>query len=140
MATARQLVRVAVPVPLADAFDYLWLGGSPAPQAGCRVRVPFGNRRLCGVVATVGTADARHADSLKAVEWLEPAPLLDGELLASLRWLARYLHAPLGEVLATALVLGDAGTLDAPDVREPMELEASSLDLAVRRAPTAAVG
>jgi isoleucyl-tRNA synthetase len=45
-----------------------------------------------------------------------------------------------GEVLATALVLGDAGALERPDVREPMELEGSSLDLAVRRAPTASVG
>ena len=34
---------------------------------------------------------------------LDPEPLFHGELLHSLRWLARYVHAPLGEVLATAL-------------------------------------
>ena len=45
-----------------------------------------------------------------------------------------------GEVLATALVLGDAGTLHAPDARELMELEGTSLDLAMRRAPAASVG
>ena len=45
-----------------------------------------------------------------------------------------------GEVLATSLVLGDAGTLEGPDAREPMELEGSTVDLAVRRAPAASVG
>src|SRR5690606_40635362 len=38
-----------------------------------------------------------------ALAWIDEAPLLHGELLATARWLARYLHAPLGEVLATAL-------------------------------------
>jgi hypothetical protein len=37
-------------------------------------------------------------------------------------------------------VLGDAGTLEGPDAREPMELEGSTVDLAVRRAPAASVG
>src|SRR5690606_21718064 len=34
---------------------------------------------------------------------LDPLPLFAGELLASLHWLARYTHTPLGEVFAAAL-------------------------------------
>ena len=99
------VLKVALPLPLPRLFDYLPAAGAAADSAdiGRRVRVAFGNRELCGLVAAVGTADAAFADALKPVEWLEPEPLLAGELLASLRWLARYLHAPLGEVLATAL-------------------------------------
>ena len=99
------VLKVALPLPLPRLFDYLPAAGTAADPAdiGRRVRVPFGNRVLCGLVAGVGAADAAFADALKPVEWLEPEPLLAGELLASLRWLARYLHAPLGEVLATAL-------------------------------------
>ena len=100
------VLKVALPLPLPRLFDYLPADGAIANatvDVGRRVRVAFGNRQLCGVVAAVGAADASHAEALKAVEWLEPEPLLAGELLASLRWLARYLHAPLGEVLATAL-------------------------------------
>ena len=99
------VLKVALPLPLPRLFDYLPAAGAAADPAdiGRRVRVPFGNRVLCGLVAGVGVADAAFADALKPVEWLEPEPLLAGELLASLRWLARYLHAPLGEVLATAL-------------------------------------
>ncbi|MFB6654338.1 siderophore-interacting protein [Streptomyces microflavus] len=39
----------------------------------------------------------------QALAWCDPQPLLQGELWQSLQWLARYTHAPLGEVLSTAL-------------------------------------
>ena len=99
------VLKVALPLPLPRLFDYLPADGAAADAdaIGRRVRVAFGNRGMCGVVAAIGPAEAAHADALKPVEWLEPEPLFSGELLASLRWLARYLHAPLGEVLATAL-------------------------------------
>lgn len=69
---------------------------------GRRLRVSFGNRELVGVVEGIG--DGNDSATLKAaLEWRDAAPLLAGELYASLRWLARYTHAPLGEVVATAL-------------------------------------
>ncbi|WP_433853405.1 primosomal protein N' [Stenotrophomonas nitritireducens] len=98
-------LRIALPVPLPQTFDYLPPAGSPSPLAGDvgrRVRVPFGNRELVGVVEGIGTVDDAAA-LREAFEWLDGPPLLGGELLASLRWLARYTHAPLGEVAATAL-------------------------------------
>ncbi|MCI2245054.1 primosomal protein N' [Xanthomonas sp. PPL568] len=97
-------LRVALPVPLPQLFDYLPPPGDPVADGdvGRRVQVPFGNRELSGVVAAIGQAE--DADGLRAaLAWLDPAPLLHGELAESLRWLARYSHAPLGEVLATAL-------------------------------------
>jgi primosomal protein N' (replication factor Y) len=101
---AETALRIALPVPLAREFDYL---PPPGPAAGddwigCRVRVPFGRgeSELVGIV----TALAPAGDGLKqAVARLDAEPLLAGELLASLRWAASYWHAPLGEVLATAL-------------------------------------
>jgi primosomal protein N' (replication factor Y) (superfamily II helicase) len=67
------------------------------------VRVPLGSRELVGIVAGVGTAAPVAAELRQALAHLDPEPLLAGELLGSMRWLARYTHAPLGEVLATAL-------------------------------------
>ncbi|TDK30209.1 primosomal protein N' [Luteimonas terrae] len=98
-------MRVALPVPLPRLFDYAAPGGSTAGpgDVGRRVRVPFGPRELVGVVAEVGPADDATQALRTALEWLDDGPLLQGELAASLRWLARYTHAPLGEVLATAL-------------------------------------
>ncbi|HEY5613262.1 MAG TPA: primosomal protein N' [Lysobacter sp.] len=101
---------VALPVPLPRLFDYRPVAGHEATAAdmGRRVRVPFANRELIGVVAGIGTAggDAGATVSVplkQALDVLDEAPLFAGELLDSLRWLARYTHAPLGEVLATAL-------------------------------------
>lgn len=110
MPTASPILQVALPVPLPRVFDYRPPPGQTAGEGdiGRRVRVPFGPRELCGVVAGIGgdPAEAGPADAPElrhALALLDEAPLFHGELLESLRWLARYTHAPLGEVFATAL-------------------------------------
>jgi len=104
MPDAPHVLRVALPVPLPQLFDYLPPSGIEAAAiiGGQRVQVPFGNRELVGVVAGHGQVAAGH-ELRAALALLDDVPLLSGELLASLRWLSQYLHAPLGEVLATAL-------------------------------------
>ncbi|WP_043740378.1 primosomal protein N' [Luteimonas sp. J29] len=102
--SAASVLQVALPVPLPRLFDYRAPDGVAAPDdVGRRVRVPFGPRELVGVVAAVGPPAPDAPDLRPVVERLDASPLLHGELLESLRWLARYTHAPLGEVLATAL-------------------------------------
>ncbi|KAG0751893.1 hypothetical protein G6F24_013950 [Rhizopus arrhizus] len=96
-------LQVALPVPLPRLFDYLSPeGDAPAVVVGCRVKVPFGNRELVGVVVGHGQADDGQG-LRQALAWCDPQALLQGELWQSLQWLARYTHAPLGEVLSTAL-------------------------------------
>jgi primosomal protein N' (replication factor Y) (superfamily II helicase) len=103
------VLKVALPVPLDRLFDYA-AHGIDAGWIGCRVCVPFGRRRLVGVVADTGPSQAA-ADTIRPIhQRLDDTPLLAGELLATLRWVAGYYHHPLGEVLATAL----PATLRAP--------------------------
>lgn len=94
-----------MPLPLPHLFDYAPPPGAVADAGwiGCRVRVPFGARTLIGVVVANAEPQPRASPLRQALERLDQTPLLYGELLDSLRWLARYTHAPLGEVLATAL-------------------------------------
>jgi len=99
---APEVLRVALSVPVPRLFDYA-IGDTSGATVGCRVRVPFGSRELVGVVADVVAAQAVAGELRPATASLDATPLLDGELLESLRWLARYTHAPLGETLATAL-------------------------------------
>jgi len=96
--------RVALPLPLPRLFDYRPPAGEivSADDIGARVRVPFGTRELVGVIAGIGAAEHEAAE-LKIAARIDAAPLFHGELLDSLRWLARYTHAPMGEVFATAL-------------------------------------
>ena len=100
------VLQVSLPLPLPRLFDYAPPPGHVATAAdvGRRVRVPFGPRELVGVVAGCQPPAADSPGELRAaLEILDDGPLLQGELLDSLRWLARYTHASLGETLATAL-------------------------------------
>ena len=103
--SAALALRVALPLPLPREFDYLpGSAGPPAPDwIGRRVRVPFGRGEQVGVISALVPVDEAGLE-LKAISGLlDPQPLLEGELLESLRWVARYYHAPLGEVIATCL-------------------------------------
>ena len=105
MSAPDPVLQVALPLPLPRLFDYrapATLVAAPA-MLGHRVRVPFGPRELIGVVAAVGPAAGDAPELREALACLDDAALFHGELFDSLRWLARYTHAPLGEVLATAL-------------------------------------
>ena len=101
---APSCLQVALPVPLPRLFDYQPPDGmvAGAEAIGQRVRVPFGNRQLVGVVAGIGAPEP-GIELRRATGLPDPLPLFSGELLDSLRWLARYTHAPPGEVFATAL-------------------------------------
>ena len=98
------ILRVALPVPLHTLFDYRVDGDAGAIAVGSRVLVPFGRRELVGVVAEPVAGSELDPARLKPIlRVLDDAPLLTGELLATLRWAARYYQHPLGEVLQGAL-------------------------------------
>ena len=101
-------LQVALAVPLPRAFDYLPPAGAcPGPTwIGRRVRVPFGSGERVGLVVGVGPPAEVGIPLRPAVALLDEAPLLGDELLSTLRFCARYYHAPLGEVLGMALPVG----------------------------------
>jgi primosomal protein N' (replication factor Y) len=108
------VLRVALDTPLRRLFDYLppepgapglRVGGLPvAPAPGLRIAVPFGRRRLVGLVVEVGVESTLPPDKLRrAFELLDATPVADDRLMALLRWASEYYHHPLGEVMASAL-------------------------------------
>src|SRR5690348_1620589 len=98
----KAILRVALPVPLDRLFDYASNGLDAAP--GSRVLVPFGRRDVVGVAVEYADETELAPDRLKpAARVLDAAPLLDTELLSTLRRAARYYQHPLGEVLHAAL-------------------------------------
>ncbi|MDI3262822.1 MAG: primosomal protein N' [Fulvimonas sp.] len=108
------LVRVALPVPVTRLFDYRPADRLPAP--GCRVLVPFGRRRLVGVVVGVTTEAQVASERLKSLlAVLDETPLLDAELMGSLAWAADYWLGAPGEVYAQALPLALREPRPCPD-------------------------
>ena len=102
---------VAVDAPLATPLTYSQPAGRTTPiPAGCCVRVPLGRRKVIGYVlgpaSLTDPAGAEPAFAVKAIaEVIDETPLFPQTLIPFYRWIARYYHHPLGNVLRTALPL-----------------------------------
>ena len=90
---------VSLPVPLDQAFTYsLPLTLQHRVRVGVRVMVPFGTRKMTGVVLRVHD-DAPAMAVKDALRLIDIEPVVGEELIALARWIAGYYCAPLGEVL-----------------------------------------
>ena len=93
---------MALPLPLRRAFTYAVPPAIPVPAPGTRVRVPFGERVLTGVV--VPSPPGPPPDSLREVlEVLDDEPVCPPDLLELAARVAERFFASPGEVLKTAL-------------------------------------
>ena len=98
-APPEQVARVAVPVPLPRLFDYLPPAGHDLPPKGSRVLVPFGNRRLVGLVFDHGRPDQVSSGSLRPIERILDAALVGADMLDLIDWCARYWAFAPGEAV-----------------------------------------
>ena len=101
MSELHEFCDVSLPVPLDRPFTYrLPETLRHRVRAGCRVIVPFGPRKLTGVVLK---AHDRHPDvpTREVLRLLDPEPVFDTAMLKLARWVADYYCAPMGEVLRT---------------------------------------
>lgn len=96
---------VSLPVPLDQPFTYeLPETLRHRVKPGCRILVPFGSRKLTGIV--LACHDSRpEATAREVLRLLDSEPVLDSELIALGRWIGSYYCAPLGEVLRGMLPL-----------------------------------
>lgn len=112
------LIRVVLDVPLFQAFDYRvppWVEAPPSGELidpwaelapGWRVLVPFGRRRLVGVVVEVLSASALPPAQLREILLVcDDAPPLPPDWLALAQFASNYYHRPAGEVMLAALPL-----------------------------------
>ena len=99
------VLRVALPVPLRQHFDYqLETADAAAVCIGSRVLVPFGKRLLVGIVWQIDPSDSFNDKALKPIsQLLDPSPVLGSLLRDLLSFAADYYHHPLGDVLTSAL-------------------------------------
>ncbi len=105
MALPARYCDVSLPVPLDRPFTYeLPMTMRHRTQPGARVLVPFGSRRLTGVVLRIHD-DCEAVTVKEALKLLDESPVLDAELLQLGAWIAEYYCAPLGEVLRGMLPL-----------------------------------
>jgi primosomal protein N' (replication factor Y) len=97
------ILRIALDVPVPKLFDYRAEDLTEA-DIGCRALVPFGKKRLVGLIVDVAAESEIPASRLRAAEKiLREVPPLEREWLDLVKFCSSYYQCPLGEVVATAL-------------------------------------
>ncbi len=98
------ILRIALPVPLRKTFDYLPSAHMPLLQVGMRVLVPFGRRRLVGILIEVAQETTCAPDKLKPIiAVLDETALFPPLIFKLCLWASHYYHYPLGEVFSAAM-------------------------------------
>jgi primosomal protein N' (replication factor Y) (superfamily II helicase) len=101
MGETSEFCDVSLPVPLDRPFTYrLPETLRHRVRPGCRVIVPFGARKMTGVVLKVHNEEPPVALK-EALRLLDAEPVFDAAMLKLAKWIAEYYCAPLGEVLRT---------------------------------------
>ena len=133
----RRTVRVLLPLPLADAYDYSVPEGLEV-AAGHFVIVPLGKRETVGVVWGEGSGEVAPEKLRDIVDVLPALPMAD-PLRRFVDWVSAYTLAPPGAVLRMAMSVPSA--LEAPKTEIVYRAAASRDDdgaEAHRRAPARA--
>ena len=98
-----QIVKVAIPRPVWQVYDYQVPDSDALPVVGGRVRVPFGHSVAIGVVTSL-ESESEFGSKLKSIDHVvDEEELLSLDLLRLAFWMADYYHFPIGAVFETML-------------------------------------
>ena len=98
----KNILQIALDVPLDRLFDYL--DGGFDVQIGQRVVVPFGSRKVVGVVTGIADTSEFAIEKLKSiVQVFDSEPLIDADTFGLLRFCADYYQYPFGQALLASL-------------------------------------
>ncbi|MDF1543475.1 MAG: primosomal protein N' [bacterium] len=102
MPEQKQSAEIAVPGPVRRTFSYSIPSGNESLQPGCRIIVPFGNRKLVGFF--IRLAPPPSDIKLKNIsQILDQTSLFNKELFDFLLWMSDYYFANPYDCLAAAL-------------------------------------
>ena len=134
----KNILQIALDLPLDRLFDYLDSGFKV--QIGQRVLVPFGARKVVGVVVGITDTSDFAIEKLKAItQVFDDEPSLDADTFALLRFCADYYQYPFGQALLASLPTRLRQTEPAVSRKQflyalsPQGLQANIDDIAARQ-------
>ncbi|MDG4476013.1 replication restart helicase PriA [Thiovibrio frasassiensis] len=102
MSASPPYLEVAVAAPLPQTLTYAALRDGRVAKPGQRVLVPLSGRLLTGYVLAL--SEEKPEFRLKPIaDLLDDFPVFPEKLVPFFRWVARYYHYPIGEVIRGAL-------------------------------------
>ncbi len=98
-------LEVAVAAPVFHTLTYAPPDdNSIDPVAGMRLLVPLSGRHVTGYLLGFTSApDSSDYRIRKVIDVLDPEPLFPTEIIPYYRWISKYYHYPIGEVIRSAL-------------------------------------
>ncbi|NOX07992.1 MAG: primosomal protein N' [Gammaproteobacteria bacterium] len=101
---SQTILHIAVPCPLYTCLDYRLPDQFSKPVIGARVRVPFRQQQVIGIIMGIAKDSPIASPRLRdIIEPIDHDALLDTEILKLARWASQYYHYPIGEVVSTLL-------------------------------------
>ena len=137
MSDSAKFASVAVSAPVRGSFQYRVT--SQTVQRGSRVRVPFGNRKVEGVVLSLeydAIIDAARTKNI--IDCHDIRDNVPESVLKLCEWAANYYLHPIGEVMSAALpkMIRQGWRADAPGEQLTVSAAGETLDLeTLNRAP-----
>ena len=101
MTDTLHILKVALDVPLDRVFDYRT--DKPNTQIGQYVVVPFGARKMIGVVVGISDTTAIESKKLKSIIRLDPEVIFDEQSFKLFQFCSQYYHYPLGQTILSAV-------------------------------------
>ncbi len=109
LSSTARFASVWLDFPFAAAFDYSLPADCPGPAIGPGdwVVVPWGRKRLVGIVAAITSSPAIDPERVKAIlVRLDTAPVMPARWLALGRFAATYYHRQPGEIMLPGIPKG----------------------------------
>jgi primosomal protein N' (replication factor Y) len=102
----RSCLRIAVTVPAKGTFFYeVPKNLSPKAQVGCRVLVPFNNRKITGYILEK-VSKTKDQNLKEILDIIDPEPLFHKQQVPFFEWMADYYMHPIGQLIQSALPAG----------------------------------
>ena len=93
----RKILKIALDVPINQLFDYL--ANDNAIKIGQYVTVPFGRRKIVGVIYDIASDSNIHPSKLKSVIAVDSEIIFDAEMFKLLTFVSEYYHYPIGQTI-----------------------------------------
>ena len=101
MSIKQKILKVAIDVPINQLFDYL-ANDNPI-KIGQYVTVPFGRRKMVGVIYDIASDSNIHPSKLKSIIAVDSEIIFDAEMFKLLTFVSQYYHYPIGQTIMSVV-------------------------------------
>ncbi len=101
MNAKQKILKVAINVPINALFDYL--ASDDAIKIGQYVTVPFGKRKIVGIVYAISSESSIHPSKLKSIISVDSEIIFDDAMFKLLNFVSEYYHYPIGQTIMSVV-------------------------------------